>query len=520
MKQLTVLIILDGYGLKSESKNNPILKANPTFIEKISNQFLSSKLEASGPAVGLPPKKDGNSEVGHLNLGAGRIVYQELPKIDLELADEKFFQNPAFKSACDHARKNKSNLHLLGLVGTGTVHSNQKHLDGLLQLAAKEKIPQDKVKLHLITDGRDSAVDYAPHALKEVEDWIDKAGVGQIATIAGRFYAMDRNKYWDRTKLSYEAVVQGKGPKSKRPLEAIKMAYADKITDEFIVPTVLTDESNNPLGVIEDHDALIFFNYRADRSRQLTEALINPDFLDFKREKIVKDLFMVTMTSYDKDFKVSGVAYPSEIINQGLSEVLSRENIPQLHLAETEKYAHVTYFFNGRREEPFEFEERILIASPKVETYDLAPRMSADEITATAIAQINEDRFEFILINYANADMVAHTGSYDKTVEAITCLDGCLNQLYTTISAHNGTLIITADHGNAEDVNESGFLKGSVTTAHSTNPVPLIIVNPNYTKQSHILNDGILADVAPTILFILDLAQPMEMTGRVLLAKK
>lgn len=520
MKQLTVLVILDGFGIKAESKNNPIQKANPTFIQKISEQFLFSKLEASGPAVGLPPKKDGNSEVGHLNLGAGRIVYQQLPKIDLELADEKFFQNPAFKSACEHVRKNKSNLHILGLIGNGTVHSNQKHLLGLLQLAAKENIPKDKLMIHLITDGRDSPIDYSPHALKEIENWIEQTGVGQIASIAGRFYAMDRNNHWDRTKLAYDAIVQGKGPITKNPLEVIKNSYSAETTDEFIIPTVITDAEDHPLGVINDHDALIFFNYRADRARQIAESLTLPDFAGFNREKIVKDLFLVTMTEYEKSLKVSGIAYPTEIINMVLSEVFSKENFTQLHMAETEKYAHVTYFFNGRREEPFMSEERILIASPKVETYDLTPRMSADEITSTAIAQINEDRFDFILINYANADMVAHTGSYKKTVEAITCLDECLEKLYTTISAHNGTLIITADHGNAEDVNETGFMKGAITTAHSTNPVPLIIVNPSITKDSYTLNDGILADLAPTILFMLDLAQPMEMTGRVLLAKK
>lgn len=511
-----VLIILDGWGVAPPGKGNAITSAGVPVMDRLAREYPSTQLEASGPGVGLPPNEDGNSEVGHLNLGSGRIVYQELPRINIQIADGDFFQNSALISACTHARQFQSTLHLIGLIGSGTVHSSLEHLYALLKLANLQHLPATRVKLHLFTDGRDSPPDFGLKAVREVQKRIDKYGVGEIATISGRYYAMDRNNQWDRTQLAYEAMVLGKGVLAPSEKDAIEHAYEQGKTDEFIPPTVITNPDGSPKGTIHENDAVIFSNFRADRARQLTKAFVLNDFELFPRGEKIKNLYFATMTQYEKELPVSAVAYSHDDITMSLAEVISHHNLKQFHIAETEKYAHVTYFFNGRREDPFPGEDRLLIPSPSVATYDLKPEMSATELTDAVIEKLNEDTYSFIVMNYANADMVSHSGNFEATMQAVRHLDGCIGRVVEAVRAHDGTVMITADHGNAEEKKQSWFHKTQLTK-HSTNPVPLIIVSEELKQQGRTLSKGVLGDVAPTILYFLDIPQPMEMTGRVLI---
>ncbi len=511
-----VLVILDGWGIAPDSKGNAISLARTPMFDGLWSKYPHAQLEASGPAVGLPPGEEGNSEVGHLNLGGGRIVYQELPKINIQIADGDFFRNEVLIKAVNFTKEQHSSLHLLGLIGPGTVHSSQDHLLALLKLAKQEGLEQDQVKLHLFTDGRDSPTDNSPIAVNKVAEAIEHYGIGVICSISGRYYAMDRNKRWERTAKAYQTITSGLGEKATDVQQAITQSYQKKIYDEHILPTIITFPDGKPKGIIQENDAVIFFNYRADRAVQLTQAFVLDDFIGFERPPKIRNLYYVTLTEYDDDLPVSAIAYPRDNIKMGLAETISQQGLRQFHIAETEKYAHVTYFFNGRREEPFSGEERLLIPSPKVATYDQQPEMSATEITKTVIEKLQDGAFQFILINYANGDMVAHTGNIEATIKAIEHLDTCLAQLVPKILAVGGTCLLTADHGNAEEMLVHGLFRAHMDTKHSINPVPFILVSANENIHKQNLNNGVLADVAPTILYLMDLAQPMEMTGKVL----
>ena len=509
-----VLIILDGWGIAEAGSGNAITQAATPRMDEFAAGYPSTQLEASGPAVGLPPDQDGNSEVGHLNLGSGRIVYQELPRISIQVADGQFFTNEPLVAACQHAKEHDTSLALIGLIGTGTVHSSQEHLHALLKLAAQQGLRSEQVQLHLFTDGRDSPQDAALDALKEIEDNIEEYGVGIICSIAGRYYAMDRNKTWDRTERAYKTITEGIGERALSAREALKQSYREKLTDEFILPTIIVDEQDTPLGTVTDGDAVIFFNYRADRARQLTQAFVLPRFTAFERSS-KRDLFFVTMTEYEKELPVQGIAYTHENVSMSLAETIAHQGLKQFHIAETEKYAHVTYFFNGRREEPFIGEERLLVPSPSVATYDEQPEMSAAQITSKVIEKIETDAYDFIVLNFANADMVAHTGNIDAAISAIQHLDECIGKIVDTVLAKEGTCLITADHGNAEEMKRGTWIKEEATK-HTTNPVPLIIVGAEAQEMGKALEEGVLGDVAPTILYLMNIPQPMEMTGRVL----
>lgn len=507
-KKPVALIILDGFALRDEDKGNAVTHAKKPNFDRFWNEYPHATLQASGEAVGLPEGQMGNSEVGHLNIGAGRIVYQSLTRVNVAIREGEFEQNETLVAAVKHAKEKGTNLHLFGLLSDGGVHSHIEHLYALLRLAKSEGL--EKVYIHGFLDGRDVAPQSAETYLKELNEKIEEYGVGEIATLSGRYYSMDRDKRWERVEKSYRAMVYGEGPSYTSAEECVKDSYENGIYDEFVLPSVITKENGSPVATIQDEDAVIFYNFRPDRAIQISNTFANEDFRSFDRgEKHPKNLHFVCLTHFSET--VDGyVAFKPINLDNTLGEVLSQNNLKQLRIAETEKYPHVTFFMSGGREAEFPGETRILIDSPKVATYDLKPEMSAYEVTDALLAEIEGDKQDAILLNFANPDMVGHSGMLEPTVKAIETVDECLGKIVDAILAKGGTAIITADHGNADEVIT---LEGNPMTAHTTNPVPVIV-----TKQGlELREDGILGDLAPTMLTLLDVAQPKEMTGKTLI---
>ncbi len=521
-----VLCILDGWGISQDSPGNSITRANPTNFNSLWFSYPHTLLVASGQAVGIPEGQVGNSEVGHLNLGAGRVVFQDLLRINTAIADGSFFENEAFLSATAHIGKYSSNIHILCLAGLGSVHSEVEHLYAMLSFLKKENVPASRVKLHLFTDGRDSPPTSAKIYIGQIKSRIESSSLGQIASISGRYYAMDRDNRWERTQKAYWALTGKSENKAQDPLAVIEKSYTEGKTDEFIDPTVIADESGVPIGAISENDAVIFLNYRPDRARQLTKSFVLSDIKNVKtatgektafpeRGEKIKNLFFVSITQYEKDLHVSKVAFSPEEVKMPIARVFAERNAKQLHIAETEKYAHVTYFFNGGMEKPYPGEDRILVNSPKVASYDLAPEMAASEITKKIIPKIQSQIYDFIVVNYANADMVSHSGNMEATLKGVQCVDYQIGLIAKAVLAVGGGMIITADHGNAEEM--INLRTGEMDTEHNNSPVPCIFVLPELKGTTVQLPMGLLADVAPTILGILQIPKPAQMSGRSLL---
>ena len=509
----TALVIMDGFGLTEETEGNAIYNEGTPNIKKLIEEYPHTTLGASGLSVGLPDGQMGNSEVGHLNMGAGRIVYQELTRISKSIEDGDFFSKKEFLDAIEHVKKHNSKLHLIGLVSDGGVHSHNTHLYALLELAKKEGIG-DRTYIHCLMDGRDVPPDSGVKYIEELQHKLNEIGAGKIATIIGRYYAMDRDNRWERVALAYDAMVKGQGVDSSDPVEAMKEAYDRGEYDEFIKPIVITKDGE-PIAKIGKNDSVIFFNFRPDRAREITMALTEDKFDGFEREKF--PLYYVTMTQYNKEFKNVHVAFKPEVLKNTLGEYVSDRGKKQFRIAETEKYAHVTFFFNGGVEAPNPGEDRFLIPSPKVATYDLKPEMSAYEVAEKAVELIKSKEYDLMILNFANCDMVGHTGVYEAAIKAVKAVDECVGKVVDAIKEIDGAVIVTADHGNAEVMWEKGT-KNPVT-AHSTNPVPCILVSAKY-KDAVLRKDGVLADLAPTLLELMDLPQPVEMGGKTLIEKK
>lgn len=503
-KSPKALIILDGFGCRDEVKGNAVAQAKKPNLDRLWNQYPHSHLSASGEAVGLPDGQMGNSEVGHMNLGAGRIVYQNFTRVNIAIREGQFEKNETFLAAIDHVKKHDSSLHLFGLLSDGGVHSHITHMYALLRLAADHDLK--KVYIHGFLDGRDVGPQTAEIYIKETLEKMKEYGVGEFATISGRYYSMDRDKRWDRVEKCYRAMVYGEGPTYTNPLEVVEDSYKHEIYDEFVLPSVITKEDGKPVATIQDNDAVIFYNFRPDRAIQISNTFTNADFRSFERgPKHPKGLFFVCLTHFSETVK-GYVAFKPTNLDNTFGEIVSQHHLKQLRIAETEKYPHVTFFFSGGREDPFPGEERILINSPKVATYDLKPEMSAYEVTEALLKEIAADKFDVIILNFANPDMVGHSGMLEPTIKAIETADECLGKVVDAIIAKGGETIITADHGNADEVIT---LEGNPMTAHTTNPVPVIV-----TKEGVALrNDGILADLAPTLLHMLGIKKPAEMTG-------
>lgn len=501
--QKVILIILDGFGLGLNPKTDAIQQANKPFIHKLFSENKWTKLRTSGEDVGLPEGQMGNSEVGHMNIGAGRIVWQDITRINRSIRLGDFFNIPAFIGALKNAKQNNSAIHLVGLLSDGGVHSMNTHLYALLELAKQHNL--EKVFIHALLDGRDTPPDSGINYLKELQSKIQEIGVGKIATVMGRYYGMDRDNRWERTELAYKAMTEGIGQICSNPIEAIAESYKNNITDEFMKPIVCVD-NEKPVGNVQQNDSFIFFNFRSDRTRQLTRAFIEDGFNKFPRNKI--NIYFVTMTHYHDDFNVPVAFLPISLSNT-FGEILAENNLKQLRIAETEKYAHVTFFFNGGREEVFTGEDRILVPSPKdVATYDLKPQMSAYEVTDKLIEAIKTNKYDFILVNYANCDMVGHSGIMEAAIKAVETVDICLSRLIPVAQKYGFLPLVTSDHGNADKMAED---TGEPFTAHTTNLVPFIIVQ---NSPSHRLKEnGILADISPTILKLMGLPQPKEMDG-------
>lgn len=505
-----VLVILDGWGYREEADGNAIAAAKTPVMNSLWAAYPHTLIRTSGKAVGLPEGQMGNSEVGHLNIGAGRVVPQELVRISDAVEDGSILSNPALVQICQDVRNRNSKLHLVGLCSEGGVHSHLNHLLGLLDLAKAQQISQ--VCIHAITDGRDTTPKEGVEAIGQIQDYIDDLGIGRIVTLSGRYYAMDRDRRWDRVKRAYDVMTQDTAGDGRSAIEVLQAFYAEGVTDEFVIPTRIAP------GAIEPGDGVIFFNFRPDRSRQITHAFVTPGFNGFEREQICP-LSFVTFTQYESDLPVL-VAFEPQNLNNMLGQVIAQHGLKQFRSAETEKYAHVTYFFNGGLEEPFEGEDRELVPSPMVATYDLAPAMSAESVTDVLTAAIEKRIYSLVVINYANPDMVGHTGDIPATIQAVETVDQCLGRLLESVSKVGGTAIVTADHGNAEYMRDE---QGNPWTAHTTNLVPLLLVEGEVAKicghgtDAALRSDGRLADIAPTILEILQLPQPIEMTGHSLL---
>jgi 2,3-bisphosphoglycerate-independent phosphoglycerate mutase len=513
------LIILDGWGVSPHNEGNAIQTANTPFFNSLLLNYPSTKISAASDAVGLSWGEPGNSEVGHLNLGAGRVVWQELPRIDRSIIDKSFFENPAFLDAAKHVKKYESKLHLLGLVSPGGVHSHIKHLFALLSLAKREGLKE--VFIHMITDGRDSPPRESLNYLSKLSEKIKKIGVGRVATIIGRYYAMDRDNRWERILKAYQAFVYGKGQIANSPEDALMNAYNLGQSDEFILPQIIVDQNLKPLATIQENDAVIFFNFRSDRARQLNSAFCDSAFNKFPTFKY-KNLFFVAMTQYEKGNLLERIAFAPIKLTKILAEVISKNNLKQLRLAETEKYAHVTYFFSGGVEKTFPGEARAIIPSPKVDTYDQKPEMSAQGITDQLMKVIPEKKFQLNVINFANCDMVGHTGNLLAAKTAVQFLDQCMAKIIPLALEAGTATILTADHGNAEEMIDPE--RKTPMKEHTTNPVPLILITPDNKKSPSDPKEklmtfrsdnptGILADVAPTILELLQISQPPEMDG-------
>ena len=504
-KKPLMLMILDGWGInKNPEQKNAITAANPENFYRLQKEYPHSELEASGEAVGLPDGQMGNSEVGHLNIGSGRVIYQPLVEISKDIREGTFFENPVLKEAFEYAQKEGKPVHFGGLLSTGGVHSHIDHLFGLLMMAKKYGV---KAYIHAFLDGRDTPPESALDFIKTVEAKAAEIGAGEIATLSGRYYAMDRDKNWDRVQKAYDAMVYGKGNTAASAVEAIEKSYAEKVTDEFVIPTVVKAE-----GTIKKGDVFINFNFRPDRAREITRALNDKEFTGFEREYL--GLKYYCMRQYDATIDAP-VVYGEKDINNTFGEVISRAGLKQLRTAETEKYAHVTFFFNGGKEAQYEGEDRKLVASPKVATYDLQPEMSACGVTEGLMEALNSDTYDVIIINYANPDMVGHTGVFDAAVFAVKKIDLCLGKVAEKVLELDGTLLVTADHGNVE------LMEDPVTkipfTAHTTNKVPFIMISNKY--KNYKLEDGKLSDIAPTMLEILGLDKPEDMNGHSLLVK-
>ena len=543
--KFVVLAILDGWGIAPDSPGNAITKANTPNFDKFWASYPHAELEASGESVGLPRAEDGNTETGHLNLGAGRIVYHDLERINMAIADGSFFENKILTNAIEHAKKFSSNLHFMGLLGAGGVHSNIEHLFALIRLTRTLKF--DRLYLHLFTDGRDSPPTAAKTYLMRLREVLKKEAVGKIATITGRYWAMDRDQRWDRTAKAYFALMKGEGNLVKEPEEAIDISYSEGKTDEFIDPSVITNKDGKPLSVISDNDAVVFFNFRIDRPRQLTKTFVFKDFSKanivfdydpylvkyqkthisqespksqepFDRGVLPKNLYFVTMTEYGKPITDAGAkpAFPPEIIDMPISGVIATSSLRQLKATESEKERFVTFYFNGIREKEYPLEERVIIPSPKVPTYDQKPEMSAYELTETLLKKLSISDYKFVVVNFPNPDMVGHTGNIGATVKAVEVVDECIGKLSNFILGYGGALIITSDHGNAEELINRDT--NEIDTEHSTSRVPFIAISHQLLGKSYKLRTGILADVAPTILNLLGLPTPTSMTGSNLLS--
>ena len=509
-QNLLMLMILDGWGMPEHGEADALALSDLPNFDRLWANYPHTQLSASGMDVGLPEGQMGNSEVGHMNIGAGRVIYQDYTRIIKSIQDGDFFTNPAFLAACQAAKTNNGALHLMGLVSDGGVHSHINHLLALLDLAKKEQV--EKVFVHCFMDGRDTATDAGLSYVKTLEDYCVKESVGQIATICGRFYAMDRDKRWNRVQKAYEMMVYGLGNQADSGVSAMEMSYANGVTDEFVEPTVILDGAGAPRATVKSGDSIIFFNFRADRAREISHVFTDENFAGFDRGLDVPRLSCyVTMTAYDETLQDVRIAYPPHHIKNTLSEVLAAHGMRQLRIAETEKYAHVTFFFNGGVEDVAEGEDRVLIPSPKVKTYDLKPEMSAVEVTDEVIRRIESKQYDVIILNFANPDMVGHTGIIEAVCKAVTCVDTCLGRVEKAVKAVGGRLLITADHGNAESLRDHGHLM----TAHTTNPVPFILVDD--TRLDAHLHKGRLEDIAPTMLELLGMEKPVEMTGHSLI---
>lgn len=541
--KFVVLAVLDGWGIAPAGPGNAISQAATPNMDRFMVLYPHTSLNASGEAVGLPRGEPGNTETGHLNLGAGRIVYQDLARINMSIADGSFFTNPVILQAIEHTRMNNSNLHLMGLIGAGGVHSNIEHLYALMQAAKRANF--NRVFLHLFTDGRDSPPTSAKTYVSQVRAVIAKEGLGQIATVMGRYWAMDRDLRWERSAKAYFALTGGEGHLVRNAEEAIDMSYSQGKTDEFIEPSVITNFSGKPLGVIRNDDAVVFFNFRIDRPRQLSRAFVLQDFTAlsikpgfdpylvkykkshrltkippalFERGRPLTNLFFATMTEYEKSLVENGarVVFPPQVVENPLGKVISDSDNKQLRIAESEKERFVTFYFNGQQEIPFPGEERLIIPSPKVAAYDLKPEMSANEITEQLLAKLRDAvDYKFILVNFANPDMVGHTGNIGAAVKGCETVDGSLGKIANFVLAYEGAMVITGDHGKAEEMISEP--SGEIQTEHSRNLVPFVVISKNLTSQAQTLATGILADVAPTVLQLLGLKIPSSMTGRNLL---
>lgn len=507
-KKTTVLMILDGYGIGEAYEGNAIHLAKKPTMDMLTSKYPTVSGNASGLAVGLPDGQMGNSEVGHTNMGAGRIVYQMLVKISKSIQDGDFFENKALVAAMDNCKKNDSALHLMGLLSPGGVHSHMEHLYGLVEMAKKNGI--SKVYVHCFLDGRDVPPSSAAEYMAEAAAELAKIGVGKIATIAGRFYAMDRDNAWDRVEKAYNALVFGEGVAETDPVQAVKNSYANGVTDEFMLPTVIEKD-----GMIKANDSVVFFNFRPDRARQITRAFVDPEFKGFERKNGFFPVEFICMAQYDAEMPNVKVAFPPEELTMTFGEFLAKNGKTQLRLAETQKYAHVTFFFNGGEEKQFEGEDRILVNSPKVATFDLQPEMSAPEVCDNLVASIKSGKYDVIIVNFANPDMVGHTGIIPAAVSAIEAVDECVGKAYDALMEVDGQMFICADHGNADKMIAED---GTPFTAHTTNPVPFILVN--YDEAYTLRDGGCLADIVPTLIEMMGMEQPKEMTGKSLLIKK
>ena len=500
MHKKVILMILDGWGKSPDPKVSAIDNAETPFIDSLYTKYPNASLRTDGLHVGLPEGQMGNSEVGHMNLGAGRIVYQDLVKVNLAVKDNTLINEAVLQNAFEYAKTNNKDVHFLGLVSDGGVHSHINHLKGLLDAANNSGVKNSYV--HAFTDGRDVDPKSGYGFIMDLEDHLKKTNA-KLATITGRYYAMDRDKRWERVKLAYDAIVNGEGEKSTNATASMKRSYDNNITDEFIKPIIMVDENSQPVATIKDDDVVIFFNFRTDRGRQLTEALNQKDFHEHNMHKL--NLHYVTLTNYDESFKGINVVFNKDNLTETLGEVLSKENKKQIRIAETEKYPHVTFFFSGGQEEPFEGETRILRNSPKVATYDLKPEMSAYELKDALIPELQKGDVDFVCLNFANGDMVGHTGVMEAAIKACEAVDECVKDVVTTALDNDYTTILIADHGNCETMINPD---GTPNTAHTTNPVPVILID----KELKHVEDGILSDIAPTILKLMGIEQPKAMT--------
>ncbi|MBC9931379.1 2,3-bisphosphoglycerate-independent phosphoglycerate mutase [Chitinophaga qingshengii] len=504
-KKRAILVIMDGWGEGKVPTADAIAQAKTPFVSSLYNKYPHSHLVTCGEAVGLPDGQMGNSEVGHLNIGAGRIVYQELQRINVAVRDGELAANPVLQDTLAHAKNNNKALHLIGLVSNGGVHSHIEHLKALTSIAKEKGL--EKVYIHAFTDGRDTDPKSGLGFLEDLQAHLQQS-TGKIASVTGRYYAMDRDKRWERVKLAYDAMVHGTGTGTHDVLTAIKASYAEGVTDEFIKPIIVEDETGKPVATIQDGDAVLCFNFRTDRCREISQVLTQEAFPDFNMKPL--QVYYTTMTEYDKTYKNVHVIFENDNLNMTLGEVLAKDGYTQVRIAETEKYPHVSFFFSGGREKEFEGERRIMIPSPKVATYDLQPEMSANEVTDAIVPVLQEKSADFIALNFANADMVGHTGVFSAAVKAVETVDHCVERVVTAALASNYTVFLTADHGNADYmVNEDG----TPNTAHTLNLVPFFIISNDFQGK---VKDGKLGDIAPTILHFMGLTAPKEMTGNLL----